>query len=67
MQNVSLQYGDRIGSEYSDERIRNCCSDDNTFQVVTVTIKARACLLEWAPKPTANDDLMTLEELLLWA
>lgn len=67
MQNVSLQYGDRIGSEYSDERIRNYCSDDNTFQTVTVTIKARACLLEWGPKLTVTDDLMTLEELVLWA
>ena len=50
--------GDRIGTAYQETRY-SYCGDDNTHTPHQITLRARACRLEWAPIPQAPmaDDL----------
>jgi hypothetical protein len=40
--------GDRIGTPYQETSLLYC-SDDNTYTDLHITLRARACRLEWAP------------------
>lgn len=42
------RHGDRIGTPYQDVRLTHC-QDDNTYTEHPITLRARACRLEWAP------------------
>jgi hypothetical protein len=46
----SLRYGDRIGTPYQETSLLYCHSD-NTYTDHPITLRARACRLEWAPRP----------------
>ena len=45
---LPLLRGDRIGTPYQEISLMYC-SDDNTYTDHPITLRARACRLEWAP------------------
>jgi hypothetical protein len=54
--------GDRIGTPYQEVTLRYC-EADNTYIEHPITLRARACRLEWAPRPEAT--LPPIEDLFL--
>ena len=56
-----VRHGDRIGTPYQEQRLIYC-RDDNTYTEHPITLRARACRLEWAPhtpEPETIIDLFT--------
>ena len=57
-----VRHGDRIGTPYQEQRL-TYCRDDNTYTEHPITLRARACRLEWAPirnpEPETIIDLFT--------
>ena len=56
------KHGDRIGTPYQEVSLRYS-PDDNTYTEFYITLRARACRLEWAPKPKA--ELQPIADLFL--
>ena len=56
---LPLKYGDRIGTPYKESSLLYC-PDDNTYTDLQITLRARACRLEWAPI-TSPDPIIGLD------
>jgi hypothetical protein len=61
---LPLLRGDRIGTPYQETSLLYC-SDDNTYTDIHITLRARACRLEWAPirQPELPADLDLFAEM----